>query len=47
MNRGRVVVRPLAIGIVMPGISTISPSRADHKCISSRSIMTFFVETTG
>ncbi len=31
MNRGSVIVLPLAIGIVMAGISMIAPSRADDK----------------
>ena len=31
MNRGSVVVLPLAIGIVITGVSTIAPSRADNK----------------
>ncbi len=31
MNRGRLVVRRLAIGIVVAGISMIAPSRADDK----------------
>ena len=31
MNRGSVIVLPLAIGIVMAGISMIAPGRADDK----------------
>ena len=31
MNRGSVIVLPLAIGIVIAGISTIAPGRADDK----------------
>src|SRR5260370_8517931 len=31
MNRGSAIVRALAIGIVMAGMSTIAPTRADDK----------------